>query len=136
MQIRLMGLSFVAAVSLQAATILNVSFETPSLGLGNFQYDPAGATWTFSGSSGIAANGSAMGYAAAPNGTQAAFLQGGGASFSEMITSVNVGDVVNFWEAQRPGFVANSFNVVYNGNVIGSFTPASTTWTEVSVIRC
>src|SRR5579883_1576381 len=131
-----LSLALIVAGGLAASTITNPSFETPVLGSGNFQYNPTGATWTFTGDSGIAANGSAFNFAPAPNGVQVAFLQVFGSttsSFSETISSVSVGDMISFSDAARPGFTANSFNVLYNGSVIGSFTPASTTWTTASV---
>ena len=124
-----------AASSLTASMITNASFETPSLGAGNFAYAPGGATWTFTGSSGIAANGSAFGFLPAPDGSQVAFLQGA-VSFSETITSVTPGEVISFFAALRttsqPG---ETFTVSYAGSVIGTFLASSlsTTWTQFSV---
>lgn len=106
MRLRLACIIFLVAASLTAATIVNPSFETPSVGAGSFQYNPLGATWTFSGASGISSNGSAFGFLPAPNGTQEAFLQGSTGSFSQAITGVNVGDMISFFISQRPGFVA------------------------------
>jgi hypothetical protein len=123
------------AGGLSAAIIANGSFETPALGASSFVYNPSGATWGFSGTSGIASNGSAFGYLAAPGGTQAAFLQSAGASnvISETISSVSPGNIITFSYAARPGFSADSFTVSYNGINFGTFTPSSTTWTAGSV---
>ena len=138
MKFRILGLALSAAFSLSATTVItNGSFETPALTPGTFQYNPSGATWTFTGQSGISTNGSAWGFAPAPSGTQEAFLQvfqQTSSSFSETVTNVVAGDTINFFEAQRSGFLANSFNVLYNGTVLGSFTPGSTAWTQVSVV--
>jgi len=112
----------------------NASFETPSLGAGNFSYSPGGATWSFTAFSGIAANGSAFSFLAAPDGTQVAFLQGQ-SSFSESITSVSVGDVISFFAALRTTNPGETFIVSYAGSVIGTFLASSlsTTWTKFSV---
>ena len=99
----------VAALNLGATSITNGSFETPALGATT--YTPAGATWVFSGFSGIATNSSAT-FFAAPDGTQVAFLQvfqQNTSSFSENITGVVDGDTISFRDAQRPGYGANSY---------------------------
>src|SRR5581483_11823028 len=59
--------------------IVNGGFEAPSLSDG-YQYGPDGATWTFADGGGITGNANAFtaGNAVAPEGTQAAFLQGAG----------------------------------------------------------
>jgi len=124
----------VAGLNLSATTITNGSFETPVLG--GTTYTPAGATWVFSGFSGIATNSSGT-FFAAPNGTQVGFLQvfqQNSSSFSETITGVNVGDTISFRDALRPGYGADSYNVLYNGTLLGSFTPGSTTFTLKSVV--
>jgi hypothetical protein len=122
------------AGALGATAITNGSFEIPGLTAGTFQYDPSGATWAFIGNAGIASNGSAFGFLAAPAGVQEAFLQTGTVSnsFSETITGVAAGDMVRFSWAQRPGFVANPVTVTYNGVTIFSGSPGSTTWTTVT----
>src|SRR5439155_6514532 len=60
-------------------TLLNTGFETPSIGSGNYQYNPTGGSWTFSsgGSNfcGLVANGSGFNNPNAPEGVQAAFVQ-------------------------------------------------------------
>lgn len=137
MKICLAALGLMTALSLQASTVVtNPSFETPSEA-GGFAYNASGATWTFLGQAGIASNGSSFAFLAAPDGVQEAFLQvyaaAAAGSFSETVTNVAVGDVINFFEAQRPGYAPSSFNVLYNGSVLGSFTPGSTTWLRASV---
>jgi hypothetical protein len=63
-------------------TVANASFAAPVVS--GFKPDPSGATWAFSGTAGIAANGSSLGNPASTSGTQAAFIQGSG-SFSETV---------------------------------------------------
>src|SRR5439155_1641517 len=67
-------------------------FESPSLGAGSFQYDPAGTPWTFVGGAGVSGNGSAFtsGNPDAPEGTQVGFLQVDGA-FSQVVTGLAAG---------------------------------------------
>src|SRR5262245_27432497 len=61
-------------------SLVDGGFETPSLGTG-YQYDPAGAAWSFAGNAGLTGNnnGFTNGNPAAPGGTQVAFLQTSGA---------------------------------------------------------
>ena len=90
----------------------------------------------FTGFSGIATNSSGT-FLSAPSGTQVGFLQvfqQTSSSFSENITGVSVGDTISFLDAQRPGYGADSYNVLYNGTLLGSFTPGSTTFTLNSVV--
>jgi autotransporter-associated beta strand protein len=104
-------------------------FETPDLGLGNFEYDPSGSAWTFSGASpngsGIVANGSGFSNPNAPQGTQAAFVQEDG-SISQAISGLIPGTTytLSFVAAERPGN-AQSWNVTMNGTTIGSYNPGS-----------
>jgi len=69
--------SFPATVSITVIGIgiNNGSFETPSLGAGGFANNPTGASWTFTGSSGIQANGTTVTTPPnAPDGTQSAWI--------------------------------------------------------------
>ena len=100
----------------------------PQLGNGKFQYDPTGTIWTFAGNSGIAANQS--GFTAAnpnsPQGTQVGFLQGTG-SFSQ-VTSLPAGTYqISLLAAQRVNNHQN-FQVLVDGNVVGSITPAGSSY--------
>ncbi len=56
--------------------VANGGFETPVLGTGAWVYRPAGATWSFIGTSGIAKNNSGVTFAnpVAPEGTQVGFV--------------------------------------------------------------
>jgi hypothetical protein len=111
----------------------NSGFETPSAGTG-YQYDPAGAGWTFSGASGLQGNGSAWGAPAAPYGTQTAFLQS-----ATGMTNGNITQAVSFNSPGSytlafaaaltaiPNDAAVSLNVLVDGQVVGTCSPASTT---------
>jgi starvation-inducible outer membrane lipoprotein len=105
----------------------NFGFETPSLGSGNFQYDPSGASWTFSGASpngsGIVANGSGFSNPNAPQGNQAAFVQTYGTmtqAISGFIPGTNY--TLTFLAAERSGY-SESWKVTVNGATIGSYNP-------------
>jgi len=106
-------------------------FETPGVGNGflGYQYNPTGGLWTFSGaspnSSGLVGNGSAFGNPTAPQGVQAAFVQGYG-TISQAISGFTPGAnyTVSFLAAERPNN-AQSWNVTVNGLVIASFNPGS-----------
>jgi len=114
--------------------IANSSFETPSVGSGGYQYNPTGGSWTFSGYSGIQANGSAWGAPTAPSGTQTAFLQSTtgkvNGSISETISLVSAGSyALSFDAALRasPHNGAISLNVLVDGTVVGTCSPTTTT---------
>jgi len=114
----------------------NYGFELPSLGSGNFAYDPGGGSWAFTDSSGnsgsgIAANGSAFGNPNAPEGSQAALVQGYG-SLSQTLTGFAPGTnyTITYSAAQR-GSVQNggeSWNVVIDNTVISSNSPGTTSY--------
>jgi len=123
-------------VSATPEQILNFGFETPSLGGGNYQYTPSGASWTFGGSSGngsgITANGS--GFTAnnspAPEGVQVAFVQSYG-TISQALTGFTPGTnyTVTFSAAQRNDAAnqhgGESWNVEIDGQVVASYNPGA-----------
>ncbi len=106
----------------------DAGFEAPALGTGHFQYRPTGTIWTFAGGSGIAANQS--GFTAAnpnaPEGTQVAFLQTTG-SISQSILLSGGSYQISFRAAQRTGNHQN-FNILVDGNSVGSFTPRGSSY--------
>src|SRR5262249_49187322 len=97
-----------------------------SQGPGRFLYNPAGTPWTFAGTSGLIANGSAFGNPNAPGGTQAAFLQHRG-SISQTINLPAGTYSLSFQAAQRPRN-SQTFQVQVDGIVVGTFTPAGTSY--------
>jgi hypothetical protein len=121
-----------AEVNATAQAIGNFGFETPSLGSGNYQYALPGGIWTFDGSpgsgSGILANGSAFSNPNAPEGAQAAFLQGHGV-ISQVLSGFTPGTTytITYYAAQRPGS-SQSWNVMIDNRIIKSNTPGTGTY--------
>jgi len=122
-------------------------FETPAVGNGNYQNNPTGAGWTFSGSTGISGNGSALtsGNPNAPEGNQVAFLQG--SSTSSITQSVDgltpgVSYAVRFSAAQRANCCGNGgegFQIFVTDSTLGSillgtFHPSGTDYQDYSTI--
>jgi len=131
------ALSQVVNTVVPPPALVNGSFETPVLG-SSFQYNPSGAGvgWTFSPSSGIQGNGSAWGAAAAPSGTQTAFIQDT-STISQALT-LNAGNyTLAFKAAQRPCCLTPNtqpIKVTIDGVQIGSLvTPASTNFSSFSI---
>ena len=115
----------------------------PGHGLERVHLQSDGAGWTFSGNAGIEANGSAWNAPAAPDGTQAAFLQSGGAGGSYAngfitqtlnFTSTGVYEL-EFAAAQRAGNATTQETAVYLDNtLLGVYTPASSSsWSSFAV---
>jgi hypothetical protein len=131
------GSNRLTAFAIPPVPLVNASFEIPALGAG-YQYNPnsvPGIGWTFS-HAGIQGNGSAWGAAAAPNGTQTAFLQNI-SSIAQTLT-LNAGSyTLSFQVAQRlcctSPFV-QPVKVSVDGTQIGGLiTPSSTSFAPVSI---
>jgi len=90
---------------------------------------PSGSSWSFSGTSGIQSNGSPYGALPAPTGTQTAFLQGypAGLSLGSISQSINfpAGTFTASFQAARRGDQIQPIQVSVDGNVVGTYTPAS-----------
>ena len=126
----------VAVAPVSTPSIGDPGFEQVVVGAGNFQYDPTGSPWTFSGSSGISGNNSGFtsGNPPAPQGSQVAFLQGTG-SFTQSVAGWAAASyVLTFDAAQRGNFGVSqqNFNVLIDGSVVGTFTPSSTSYQSYS----
>jgi hypothetical protein len=116
--------------------VLDGSFEQPSVN-GSYTYDPVSANWKFTGNAGIEANGSAWKAAAAPNGTQAAFLQSlsatSGGSIAQTISFATSGTFkFTFAAAQRAGYSTEPIVVSVDGTVLTTITPGSTSFANYS----
>jgi len=124
--------SAASATPFAPAFVPNFGFETPSVG--TYQYNPSGASWTFTAQngangSGIAANGSAFTSLNpnAPQGVQVAFMQGTGVIaqvIQGLVSGMNY--TVTFSAAQR-NYQQNggqTWNVTLGATVAGSFAPA------------
>ncbi|GCE14888.1 hypothetical protein [Tengunoibacter tsumagoiensis] len=106
----------------------NNSFESPALSAGTFQVAPSSASWTFTGSAGIATNGSAFtnGNPSAPDGGQVAFLQSNGSISIPVTLQTNTGYCLTFQAAQRGNYNngGQDFKVQFDGQaVVGSYKP-------------
>ena len=88
-----------------------------------YQQDPTGSSWAFTGTAGIAANGSSLGNPNAVAGTQAAYIQGGG-SFSETVNFTGGLAALSFSAAFSD---TESFTVSIDGKDVSTpWTPATT----------
>jgi hypothetical protein len=131
--------AFVDAVSIKPSnspSIGDSGFEVPSAGpagsAGSYLYGPSGSPWSFASGAGVAANGSGftLGNPASPEGAQVAFLQDHG-SFSQAVSGWAAGTyVVTFDAAQRGNWQdsVQDFEVLIDGVVVGTFTPAGTSY--------
>jgi hypothetical protein len=110
-------------------------FETPAVGtgtFGSFQYQPSGSPWTFSTYAGVSGNDSGFtdGNPDAPDGAQVAFLQGP-SSVSQAVTLAAGTYSLSFSAAQRGNgnYSSQTIQVQVDGNVVGSYTPGSASYT-------
>ena len=112
-------------------------FESPQVGAGTFgafAYAPADTGWTFtpqSGANGSGVTGNGSGFTAqnpnAPEGSQAAFLQGDG-TMSQSVDLAAGTYAVSFLAAQRVQWQSGrqqDFQVLVDGAVAGTFVPPS-----------
>ncbi len=113
------------------ATLGDAGFESPVLPAGTFKTDPTGTIWTFSGQAGISANNSPFtsGNPNAPQGTQVAYVQRTG-SFNQSVVLPAGTYQISFDAAQRGNYLTSheDFNVLVDGNVVGTFKPGSTSY--------
>jgi Protein of unknown function (DUF642) len=105
-------------------------FASPSVGVGitAYQADPPGSPWTFTGSAGVAGNGSAFtsGNQPAPVGTQVAYIQGVG-QISQTINLAAGVYTMNFAAAQRLNN-SQTIEVIVDGTPIAYVTPSGTNY--------
>ena len=128
-----------AAINLTVTnTSDNLGFESPSVGSGIYVYNPAGASWNFSGvglsGSGIVGNGSGLGNPNAPEGVQAAFIREQGTisqTFGGFTPGANY--TITCSAAQRVGS-AQSWNIMLDNTVLQiNNGPGSTNYTPYTV---
>ena len=113
-----------------AAALGDPGFEAAPAGAGGYRYNPAGSAWTFGGQAGVTGNGSGFtsGNPGAPEGSQAAFLQGTG-TISQTVSGWAAGTyVIDFAAAQRGNMNhgGQDFRVLVDGVAVGTFTPTGT----------
>ncbi len=119
-----------AAIS-AGGTISDGSFEQSVLAAKAYQIAPSGAAWQFSGNAGVSANNSAFtaGNPNAPDGTQVAFIKDT-ASMSQSVEMAAGVYNLSFMAAQRAQYQsqAQSIEVLVDGALVGTATPAGTTY--------
>ena len=122
--------------AVMTGAVANPSFETHGpLGNGNYGYNPAGASWTFTAptpyGSGIAESGSAFAPPVGLDGIATAFVQSGSATNGLLQQTLVLPDGVyrvRFLDARRASDTGTqSLNVLVNGVSVGTVVPASTT---------
>lgn len=119
-----------------SGTFADSGFEAPALAAGQVAYAPSGS-WTFSPlvsgtqAAGIVSNGSAYGNVPAPQGAQAAFLQLKG-SATQTVSGLVAGARYQVrFDIARRGTETQSVQVLANGSVIGTTSPASSSYSTV-----
>ena len=110
-------------------------FTTPALASGAYQYRPSSPAWTFVGSAGLAGNGSdfTSGNPYAPKGAQVAFLQITG-SIQQVLNLTAGAYTLAFLAAQRANYggTTQQIQILVDGNVVGTITPAGTNYAVYS----
>ena len=117
-----------AQLRLASSDILpgDASFEDVALGDGVYTMAPTGSAWSFTGSAGIAGYGSGWSGAygeQAPDGRQAALLQGSTASISQVVTGWAAGFYRIAFSASQAGYVDQNFEVLIDNVNVGSYRP-------------
>lgn len=114
------------SISRAVPTVADGGFENAVQPAGDFKQaygagggDLSGSAWTFAGGGGITDNGSAFGPPTAPEGSQAAILQGGTAEFSTTVSGFEAGVTysLSFEAAGRSGGAAD-FQVWLEGTLL------------------
>ena len=128
------GQNYQVADNVSPTGFTDPSFENPSQGSGEsaYKYDPTGSAWSFSGSAGLAGNGSGFtsGNPNDPQGSQVAFLQKTG-TISQVVDFAAAGSyLISVSAAQRGNFGTSNeeVQVLVDGTVVGTITPASTSY--------
>ncbi|HZP89020.1 MAG TPA: Ig-like domain repeat protein, partial [Burkholderiales bacterium] len=115
-----------------SSVLANLGLETPNLA-GSFRYAPAGASWTFSGGTGISGNGTAFtsGNPAAPEGVQVTFFQNAGAISQTAVIAAGQ-YAISFKAAQRGNYQVGTqaLMVQVDGVTVGQYQPPGTSYTS------
>lgn len=118
--------------TVQAQTIGNPSFETPTLANNTFAYRPTGTGWTMTNGTGIARNGSGFVNTNpnAPNGSQVLFLQGSSCTAERLVSIATAGSYrIRLKAAQRTGN-NQSFRLFLGGTLVDVITPPNKNYIE------
>ena len=125
--------AFIDQVTLTANGIDDPSFERPSLALGTSKPNPTGTPWTYTGTTGVASNGSGItsGNPNAPAGSQVAYIQGTGYMTQTVNLVPGCGYNLSFYAAQCVNGQAGNqqIEVLLNGAPISApITPFSSNY--------
>ncbi len=134
--------AFLDAVSIAVAApvapaVADSGFESAATGTGfyGFVVSPQGTPWAYSGGAGVSTNGTGLtsGNPNAPQGSQVAFIQNQG-SISQAISNTTDGSyTLSLKAAQRANYgTAQSFEVLVDGAVVGTFGNLSTTYQSLT----
>ena len=127
------------AEALERRVLMTVSlgetgFESPALTAGtSLTTTVTGSAWSFSGSAGIASNGSSYDAAsAAPEGSQAAVVGQSDGLVSQSATFTPGAYAFSFSAAQRASgnHGGEDFRVLVDSTVVGTYRPASSAWSR------
>jgi hypothetical protein len=102
-------------------------FEAPAIAPGTFQQNPTGGppALSYTGTAGIASNGSSLGNPDAPQGSQVGYLQGSGSfSASGMFTAGTY--AISFLAAEGTGTGTEAIQVVVDTTVVATLVPTTT----------
>jgi hypothetical protein len=111
------------AVNQHSTNLTDSGFESLALPASGFQYSPESSSWSFFGTAGVSANGTAFtnGNAAAPQGNQVAFVQSFG-TIRQSVTLAAGNYQISFLAAQRGNAGgAQALNVSVDESVVGTF---------------
>jgi hypothetical protein len=129
-------ITVVSSIPPAVPTIGDSGFEQIPVGAAGYLVDPSGSAWMFSGAagsgSGVTGNNSALtsGNPNAPDGKQVAYLQGDG-TITQSVDGWAAGTyTISFDAAQRENYPgAEDFEVLIDGNVVGTYDPDATATT-------
>ncbi len=131
------GVSMTRDGSTAASSFSDPGFESAQLTTGyrGYAYGPSGTPWTFTGQAGVSGNGTAFtsGNPNAPQGGQVGFIQNQG-MISQTVNGMTAGHYsITFSTAQRGSYGGmQSIQVWVDGELIGTFTPSSSTYQTVN----
>ena len=109
-------------ITSKGVMIANAGFEVPAQSAGGYSGSPAGSSWAYTGSAGLARNGGPWFSPIALGGEQGAFLQQGGSSLSQTV-DVEAGTyVITFKAVGRKETGVNPLQVWFNGVMVQSWT--------------
>jgi cell surface hyaluronidase len=131
------GAATITALPSAPSNVITSGFENPGVSdqAKGFAYAPSGTNWTFSARTGIAANGSQLGNSAAPHGVQVGFLRtptsATPSTLTRSFTLATPGRYRLSLQTARPSGSQQSASVRIDGNEVGRFTPAGSSFSLV-----